>query len=77
MTIVANFKGVAQSNYEIALCHVAVMGTEYIRVGNDFPTSIFMYNDEPAMTLTINHITSKYTIGNTLAIEIRQKSSNA
>ena len=49
------------------------MGTEYIRdVG--FPSSIFMYNDDPAMTLTIDHIISKYTIANLLAIEIRQKS---
>lgn len=78
MTIVANFAGVINDtdgkdddDFEITLCHVAVMGSEYIRVGS-LPDSIFMYTGD-TQTLTLDAITSKYTIGNTLDIRLRQK----
>ena len=75
MSIVADFTGVGNTwdtDYDIDLCHVAVMGTEYIRTGS-LSSSVAMYSDEASITWTLNAITSKYTIGNTLNIELRQK----
>ena len=72
MSIVANFTDVdsTDTDYTISLCHVAVMGTEYIRNGS-LPSPTVMYSDEPSITWKLNAISSKYTIGNTLDIELR------
>jgi len=75
MSIVANFTDVEswwETDYDISLCHVAIMGTEYIRTGS-LPSKAVMYSDEASITWTLNPITSKYTIGNTLNIELRLK----
>jgi len=74
MTIVANYTDVFswEEGFDISLCHVAVMGTEYIRSGS-LPTKLIMYTDDTPITWTLAAITSKYTIGNTLDIQLRQR----
>ena len=74
MHVVADFKDVYKYSgdndedydFDIALCHVAAMGTEYIRDGY-LTDSIYMYTGDTE-TLILNAIYSKYTIGNTLDI---------
>lgn len=56
----------------MSLCSLGVMGTEYVHTVPP-PTEITI-EEGSITTLNIPHITSALTIGNTLDINIRQRS---
>ena len=59
-------------DYTMRLCQLGIMGTEYIR-SEEIPTQIEL-EQGTTTTLAIPHITSAFTIGNILQINMRQKS---
>ena len=57
--------------YEMTICQLGIFGTEYVRA-NSIPTQIkLLPYDTSSPVLQIDHITSSYTIGNTLNIKVR------
>ena len=69
-TIVADL-AILSGAYEMSICNLGVMGTEYVRIGS-VPTSISVEQTENEL-IAVNQIYSKLTIGNTLDINLRQK----
>ena len=60
-------------SYEMSICSIGVMGTEYMR-DNEPPTTILV-NYMETYTLNVENIKSKETIGNVLDIHQEQVSS--
>ena len=56
---------------KVTICDIAVIGTRYIRV-NEVPTSVQVQVDG-TQTLYAEHVYSEETIGNTIAIDMRQR----
>ena len=56
--------------YEMTICQLGIFGTEYARA-TSILSLIKLLPYETSNALQINHITSSYTIGNTLNIKVR------
>ena len=56
--------------YEMTICQLGIFGTEYVRASS-IPSQIKLLPYETSAVLQIDHITSSYTIGNTLDIKVR------
>ena len=70
-TIVADLTELSGQTYEMSICNLGVMGTEYVRE-NYVLTSISLGQAETEV-IAVENIYSKFTIGNTLDINLRQK----
>ena len=69
MHIVADFNHLAGSGYNMELCSIGIMGTEYVR---DSPLpETFEISQESLTTLAIPNIHSAMPIGNPLNINMR------
>ena len=60
------------STYTMSLCNLGIMGTKYEH--NEPPPTEITLEKGSTKTFDISHITSTLTIGNTLQINIRQRS---
>ena len=58
--------------YNISLCQLGIMGTEYVR--SQAPPTEVELAEKSTKVITIVHITSALSIGNTLQINLRQQS---
>ena len=58
------------------LCSVGVMGTQYVRDEHVPVTIEIIKESQSPHTLNIHHITSVLPIGNTLKINMRQRSGS-
>ena len=63
-------------SYSATVCTVGVFGTKYSRPGDALPSSISIAQGTTT-SLDVAHIVSDYTIGTTLAINLRQTTSLA
>lgn len=59
----------------MSICSLGIMGTKYVRDGSPLPSSIELMQGEVS-TLQVAHIYSEHTIGNTLAINLRQSANS-
>ena len=76
MHIVADLNHLAGSAYSMELCSVGIMGTRYVR---DYPvpeTIEILRDSQSTKAINIHHITSAIPIGNTLQINMRQRSGS-
>ena len=62
------------TTYKMRLCQLGIMGTEYVR--NEEILTEMVLEQGIMDTIAIPHITSALTIGNTLQINLRQKSDS-
>ena len=62
-------------SFTTSICTVGVFGTRYVRDGDPLPSSIEVAQGEESR-LIVPHIYSEFTIGTTLAINLRQVASN-
>ena len=70
-TIVADLTDLSGQDYEMSICNLGVMGTQYAR-GHSIPSNISVGQAE-TQVIAVENITSKFTIGNVLDINLRQK----
>ena len=65
---------VTHGSFTTSICTVGVFGTRYVRDGDPLPSSIEIAQGE-VIRVSVPHIYSEFTIGTTLAINLRQAAS--
>ena len=71
VTLVADLSHLSGQNYEMSICSLGLMGTEYVR-STEVPQLIKLKKLEHQV-ITIENIHAVQLIGNILAIHLRQK----
>ena len=76
-TIVADYEPISTMYTTIfpSICSFGILGTRYSRA-TAAPSSIEIYANIGTATFTIAHISSELSIGNVLAISMRQKAGH-
>lgn len=76
MHIVADLNHLSGSTYSMELCSLGIMGTQYVR-DEPVPETLQIFRESQSTeTINILHIYSTLTIGNTLQINMRQRSGS-